>query len=1035
MRSLLAVLVLSACPSTGPVTIPCRSNAQCPTGWGCTTEGVCEKGNAGTSGSTLQITPQTANVMVGGTVQFSALLDDAPAAADWSLTGDGSIDRDGLYTAPMTAPAMPVVTVKAVSRDVPGAAATALVSVRELLPQPMLASIAPTQANAGAPDTMLVAMGSGFLPTTELRLDGVRLDTIYTSATQLNATIPAAQLVTGRTATVLAVTPGLGGTSAGASFVVSNPQAALGAINPTTALAGAQATTLVLTGTGFVQGAIVTAAGAQLPSTMLVATVVSGTQISATLSPMVLQKSGLLTIAVRNPGPGGGGVGDQIFRVDPVIRTVGGGYTGDTGLAAAATLTRVTYMAFHPTTNELYYAEPERHRVMKIDVTGRTRKVAGGFGCTFSGDAGPAVQAGVCTPRGLAFDALGNLFIADSGNARIRKIDTTGTISTYAGTGSCSYAGEGLAAATPVADLLDLKFAPSGNLYLSTASGCGGTRVRRISPAGMSSLVAGNGTNASTADDGGVQLPAASAIQNPVSIAVDALENVYIGEHDAHRIKRVAADGGSLTNFAGTGGSGNGGENVAATAGQLSSPRALAWDADGGLVVSSFSGFRLRRIDLVSNTIATYAGSTSGLVQADGIAAAMAKIGRPSALALSPAGVLHFATYADTNAAPNSIKRVDAAGLVQPVLGPAPLATNATDAFVFRPYGVAFDPSGTWFVSDRENDRIYKVDTSGGFGVYAGTGVRGVGGDGALAKDAQLSAPEAMVFDSGDLYFLDNGNARVRKIDAGGIISTVAGGGATPAGCSSTSNTPTAPPAGAGAGYNCFGDDYFASSAILISPRGLLKAGNTLFISEYEPSLSATLLRGNRIRRVNLQTNVITTLAGSTDFRGPTNGFSGDNGPATAALLLQPTGMAIDPAGDLVFGDSGNRRLRKVNLVSSPVGQITTIAGSATSSSTGNGGPAAVATFRRPWGLVYDASGNLYVSDFDANNVRRIDAQLIVAPVAGAQGCSSCALGFAGDGAAARDSTLANPTGIAVSPSGAVFVCDSFNERVRAIGP
>ncbi|MBL8955188.1 MAG: hypothetical protein JNK82_30705, partial [Myxococcaceae bacterium] len=451
------LLLLAACPSMGPVTIPCRSNAQCPSGSGCNLEGVCEKGHAGTSGATLAISPQTANVMAGATVQFTALLDDAAAGADWSVEGEGSIDADGLYTAPAAVPAMPVVTVKAVSRDVPGAQATALVSVRALLPVPVLTGITPDQVAAGAGDTMLTATGSDFLPTTELRLDGVRLDTRYTSATQVDATIPSSQLVTGRLATVVAVTPGLGGTSAGASLQVTNPQAALGAINPTSGLAGSQATNLVLSGSGFVTGAVVTANGVELQTTAVLAT-----QINAVLSPAVLSRSGLLTIAVRNPAPGGGGVGDQIFRVDPVIRTVGGGYTGDTGLAQAATLSRVTYLATHPTTGELYYSEPERHRVMKIDVSGRTRLVAGGRGCTFSGDAGPAAQAGLCTPRGLAFDALGNLYIADSGSARIRRVDTTGTITTYAGTGSCTYSGEGVMTSVSVGDTYDLKFSASG---------------------------------------------------------------------------------------------------------------------------------------------------------------------------------------------------------------------------------------------------------------------------------------------------------------------------------------------------------------------------------------------------------------------------------------------------------------------------------------------------------------------------------------------------------------------------------------------
>src|SRR6185436_15616157 len=127
---------------------------------------------------------------------------------------------------------------------------------------------------------------------------------------------------------------------------------------------------------------------------------------------------------------------------------------------------------------------------------------------------------------------------------------------------------------------------------------CGnGARVRKISSGGMTTLIAGNGTSASTVDDGGLQLANQVAIQNPIGIAVDRDENVYIGEFDSHRIKKVWFDGGALTPFAGTGVSGSSGEDAAATAGQLGNPRGLALD-DGGVVVSSWNNFKLRRIDL-----------------------------------------------------------------------------------------------------------------------------------------------------------------------------------------------------------------------------------------------------------------------------------------------------------------------------------------------------------------------------------------------------------------------------------------------------
>ncbi len=1036
---LLFASVLTACPASGPVTIPCRSNANCPSGMGCNASGKCEAGIAGMNGTRFAISPSTANVVLGGTVKLVALLDSAVVAATWSVAGDkGTIDTDGNYTAPSVLPVDNVATVTATSVLDAQITATALIAIHPVLPLPALASISPKVATAGAPDLTLTVTGTDFGATTDVMFDDVRLQTRFDSATQLTATVPASSLVLGRVAVVTANTPGLGGTSVGASFTINNLSAALGSINPASGLAGSAPIPLVLSGTGFATGAIVTFGG-----TAITATVTSPTQINATLPAAQLLKSGVFTVGVKNPAPGGGGAGDQVFRVDAVIKTFAGGFNGDNGLATSAALSRITWMAFHPTTAELYYSEPERHRVMKVDLTGRIRRVAGTGVCGFSGDGAAASQALVCNPRGLAFDAAGNLYLADAGNARLRKVDSVGTITSVAGTGSCNYTGEGQGAVVSVGDISDVRVSASGNVYWSAIGCTSNFRVRRLSPAGMTSLVVGTGVNTSAADGA---IAATASLNNPISIAIDAAENVYFAEADAHKVRKVSAATGLLSTVAGNGATTPFTENVAANSSSIYTPRGLTVGAAGDVFITAYSGARVRRVapadagtlpdgGVAYGLIATIAGTgVSGFVTGDGASALAAKVGRPSAVAISPDGGVFFSTYAELGAGPNTIKRIDAAGNLQPYVGAFPPNLTALDSFFFRPYGAALDAAGNLFVGERENDRVWKVDPAGNVTAFAGTGLRGFSGDGLPATQANLSAPEALQVDTnGDVYFVDSGNARIRKVDSTGNITTVAGGGSIPAGCVGVNSTPTAPPAGAGTAYDCFGDDYFATAAVLVAPRGLLKAGNTLYVTEYDSS-SALVQRGHRIRKVNLTSGVINTLAGSSAF-GNTNGFSGDNGPASNALLLQPVGMALDAAGDLYVADSGNRRIRKINLVTAPVGNISTIAGSGVAGSTGNGGPALVAQFRRPWWLTFDAQGALWVSDFESHNIRRIETNGTVTPVAGAQTCSTCPPGFAGDGAAAKDAILYSPAQISISASGALFIADTLNERVRTLGP
>ncbi len=503
---------------------------------------------------------------------------------------------------------------------------------------------------------------------------------------------------------------------------------------------------------------------------------------------------------------------------------------------------------------------------------------------------------------------------------------------------------------------------------------------------------------------------------------------MYIAEWSGSRVRRVDASG-IITTYAGNGTTTfPPQDNVTGPNTSLQNPRGLAIDANDNLFVATFWAYRIRRIASSDQVVTTVAGTTLGTVSPDGTAATTARIGHPAGMLFDGAGALTFLTVQDSGSDLNAILKVSATGALASVAGRARNTTLA-NTFLYRPFGIAVDAVGNRYVSERENDRILKLDVSGTVSVVAGTGVRGYFGDGGPATQAQLSAPEGLWLDSsGSLYFVDAGNSRVRKIDPSGTIATVAGGGSYPLGC--PAGAPTAPPVGAGAGYNCIGDDFLATAAVLVGPRFVVGDTNSnLYVAEYDTG--STTNRGNRIRRVSLSTGVISTVAGSSAVMTNTCGFTGDNGPALSATLCAPAGLAVSQEGDLFIADSSNRRIRRLNLVTAPVGNIITVAGTGTYNSTGNGGPALVATFRRPFSLAFNGLGHLAVSDHESHNVRVIEPSGIINPLAGIG-----TAGFLGDGGAARDANLYNPAQVAYSANSAlVYVVDWVNDRLRVVGP
>jgi sugar lactone lactonase YvrE len=313
----------------------------------------------------------------------------------------------------------------------------------------------------------------------------------------------------------------------------------------------------------------------------------------------------------------------------------------------------------------------------------------------------------------------------------------------------------------------------------------------------------------------------------------------------------------------------------------------------------------------------------------------------------------------------------------------------ATSAELHYPNAVVVDGAGNFYIADAGNNRIRKVNPSGVITTIAGNGTAGYSGDGGLATSAELDSPSGVAVDgAGNVYIVDAYNQRIRKVNASGIITTVAGNGT--------------------AGYG--GDGGPATSAELDYPSRLSadRAGN-LYVAD-------TL--NERIREVNTS-GIITTVAGNGAY-----GYSGDGGPATSAELDYPTDVAVDGAGNLYIADADNSRIREVNAS----GIITTIAGNGTAGYSGDGGLATSAELDSPSGVAVDGAGNVYIVDAHNEHIRKVNASGIITTVAG-----NGAAGYSGDGGPATSAELWGPVGVAVDGAGNLYIADFGNTRIRKV--
>jgi len=628
----------------------------------------------------------------------------------------------------------------------------------------------------------------------------------------------------------------------------------------------------------------------------------------------------------------------------------------------------------------LFIADGAFNRIYKVAATGTLTVVAGNGSSGYSGDGGPAASAELNAPQGVAVDASGNVYIADTGNELIRVVDgKTGIIQSP----DIPILVEGASSAI-FAD-------SSGNLYVVNTRGC---QVFEIYAGWSNSRLVAGSTSALTgcgySGDGGLATNA--GILNPRGVFVDGSGNVFIADTGNSVIPEVFAKTGIIQTVAGTGLPGYSGHSGAATSAELNSPTDVWVDGSGNLFIADTGNNVIRKV--AGGKISTVAGNGKAGYKGDGSLALNAALNSPSALLLDSSGNIYVADEL------NSVIRevLASSKTIQTVAGNGQQSDSgdsgaATAAQLNGPAGASADASDNIYFADQYNNVVREVvAATGKIKTVAGTGAAGFSGDGGLAARAQLSAPAGVFVDSaGNLFIADTRNNVVREAQAAtGNIVTVAGNGT---------------PGYRGDGSAAFGAQLQGPAAVAVD-----RAGN-LFIAD---------TGNNVVREVTAANGQIKTVAGSGTW-----GYGGDGSAATSARLKGPNAILVDSSGNIFFADSGNNEIREVVASS---GKILPVAGNGAQGYSGDSGPATSANLSSPSGIFMDGGGNLFIADSANHVIREVAAQSqIITTIAGT--------GTAGylDSSTPLSAQFDFPTGLAGDPLGNLFVGDSRNQRIRKI--
>jgi sugar lactone lactonase YvrE len=650
----------------------------------------------------------------------------------------------------------------------------------------------------------------------------------------------------------------------------------------------------------------------------------------------------------------------------------------------------------------------------------------------FEGDGGPATHSIVNVPQGTAIDPPGNVYIADTGNNRIRKIDAaTGIITTIAGTGRPGFSGNGgPAIAAEFRNPHSLAFDRAGYLYVSDS---GNNQVRRIDlRSGTVTAYAGGNPTGGGVGDGG---PASDAfLSDPLGISFDAGDNLYIS--DSNRVRRVDAKTQVITTVAGNGIWGSGGDGGPAINANLSAVYDVALDKAGNLYIADFFNNGVRFVNQTTGIITTIAGHLGpiGGYSGDGGPAINAMLWFPSAVAVDAIGNLYISDFLNWR-----IRKVDVStGIITTALGNglACFSTGedgspATTASVCESSGLRFDRRGNLYYADSGISRVKKMTALGPPPTIttATPQIRLASGTYSKPQTVEITdaTPGATIYvTAGGTTPVTGSQSYHAPIDVEGnlILSALAvAPGHLPSAVALSSYKITAPPASiistlAGSGSPGFSGAGGPATSAQLGSQTLIPAispGGDVFIADSQ---------NNVIWKVEAGTGIIRIAAGTGQ-----PGYNGDGGPAIAATLTNPSGVAVDKLGNLFIADAGNNRIREV-LASN--GTITTVAGTGATGfqgQLGDGGPATAAEFNHPQYVALDKNSNIYVADTYDLAIRRIDAVTGIIETVVGNGESAI---YSPDGGLATSTPIQTPAIVVVDSAENIFFSEQYNTgRIR----
>ena len=691
--------------------------------------------------------------------------------------------------------------------------------------------------------------------------------------------------------------------------------------------------------------------------------------------------------------------------------------------------------------NTLLIADKDNHSLRRVDLNGTYTepaiKTLAGNSSSGSTDGKFGLNK-LKSPRGLAYDSTGNLYIADTGNHVIRVLSTDGTLSTFAGTGS-SGSTDGNSDVASFNEPYDIVIDSSDNLYVSDRRN---RKIRKITPAGLVSTFAGSGSSGAEDATG-----TSASFKNIEGMCIDSSNNIYVVDTSNFKIRMINPSA-EVTTIAGKGSRGS--ENGPGSLARFNTPTDIAVNSEGELFVTDTANHSIRKIEQKDSNwiVSTFAGGTgSGFHDASG---GEARFNSPHGIDIDSTGNIFVSDTGN-----NRIRKISSIGEVTTVAGtgharftdgnktvaafrtPEFLVLNNTGDIVVadtsnsrirsiassvvnassvegsgsnnvqtlkvvtvagtstsgfrdgaarlalfnKPYGLTKDSKGNIYIADRSNNVIRKFNTrTNTVTIYAG--IQGSSGsqDGNALTEATFKGPTGLDFDSaGNLYVAEYDNHRIRKISSEGVVSTVAGTGS--------------------AGFT----DGASDVARFRNPFDV-KVGpdNRLYVADYS---------NNRIRVIESNGSVSTYVGA--------NGSGDSNGPRSSAQLRNPTGLSFDSKGDLFVSDLGNGKIKKISS-----DNVTTVAGSGTRSFADGQGQSA--QLKAPFHLDHDKDDNLYFADTGNNRIRRVSPSGLVKTIAGT--------GLSGNQDGTVDEALIyNPRGLIINNQNEVVFSVSDNHTIKKI--